>query len=122
MTSSLAEVPILNVAGAWESIFEPAHSATLEAILPGFLKQRRWFAGKARGLKFVEIADAVRVPETSPALYITFARVVYTEGDPDLYVLPLTFTSGQAAEEIIENFQVIFGRNTGAGIGHADLH
>jgi maltose alpha-D-glucosyltransferase / alpha-amylase len=106
MRSSVAEVPLLNVPGAWESVFEPAHRAALEAILPGFLQQRRWFAGKARDLKSVEIADVARVPETSPAVYLTFARVLYAEGDPDLYVLPLTFTSGQPAEEIIENWPV----------------
>jgi maltose alpha-D-glucosyltransferase/alpha-amylase len=99
--SSVSEIPVVDISGTRESIFESGQRSGLEPALPVFLRQRRWFAGKARDLEAVEIADAISVPGTSPSIYITLVRVVYSEGDPDLYMLPLSFIDTPAAERII---------------------
>jgi maltose alpha-D-glucosyltransferase / alpha-amylase len=99
VTGLETQVPVIRLSGAWQTVFEASMRPALAASLPRFLGLRRWFAGKARHIDSVEIVDAVPIPETSPAAYFALIKVAYTEGDPDTYVLPLTF---EAAAEVPE--------------------
>jgi maltose alpha-D-glucosyltransferase/alpha-amylase len=56
-----------------------------------WLRAQRWFRSKARDVTSLEHADdAVLHPERAPTLLLGIARVCYSEGDPDLYLLPFT--------------------------------
>jgi maltose alpha-D-glucosyltransferase/alpha-amylase len=92
--------PILTVAGSWETIFRKEIKPTLEKRLSGFLQTRRWFGGKARRTKSVEIQEAITVPHDASSSVIAFVQVEYTEGDPEMYVLPLSFAQGERADQI----------------------
>ena len=52
-------VPVLELDGPWDSVFEGAARRHLEALLPNHLAQRRWFPGKDRAIATVRIADVV---------------------------------------------------------------
>ncbi len=66
------------------------NGAALEEVLPGFLRHQRWFGGKARRIKEVELRDAIpiRSDEAIPAVLV-LAAVEYTEGSPDRYAIPV---------------------------------
>jgi maltose alpha-D-glucosyltransferase/alpha-amylase len=85
------QLPMLTVQGSWERLLQPHDKRILEALLPYYLRLRRWFGGKARIMQSVELAEALPVPHDEPLAYITLLRVTYTEGEPETYVLPLTF-------------------------------
>jgi trehalose synthase-fused probable maltokinase len=55
----------------------------LPALLPG----QRWFAGKARGIARVSLADSARLPETSGVLALF--DVTLTDGTGERYLIPL---------------------------------
>ena len=98
-------VPLLavpTVASELESIFQDENRRALEAVLPGFLRARRWFGGKGRSIDYAEIVDVIPVTNTLPKAYITLVQVVYTEGDPETYVLPITFAAEEAAAAVLE--------------------
>ena len=84
------------VSAEWESMFEDGNKAALEAILPRFLRARRWFGGKARPIQSAEIVDVVPIHHASPTAYVALVQVEYTEGDPETYVLLLAFASAEA--------------------------
>ncbi len=89
----------LPAAGPWETLLRPGSSAELEGALPDYLRRRRWFGGKARKIKAVKIVESVPIDgEGGP--YWTLIRVEYVEGDPENYLLPLSFASGQKADAI----------------------
>jgi maltose alpha-D-glucosyltransferase / alpha-amylase len=93
VTARSEGVPTLEVAGRWPEVLTTRARASLEAILPAYLLARRWFGGKARRIKSVQIADVVPVPgrdASAPAGYMTLVQVEYREGDPETYALPLT--------------------------------
>jgi len=94
------EVPTLAVNSNWESVFNKQAKTKLEGVLPEFLRAQRWFGGKARTIRSIDLEDAVQLPHDSRAAYMTFARVHYGAGDPDTYALPLTFVTGPEAEKI----------------------
>ncbi|HEX5757662.1 MAG TPA: maltose alpha-D-glucosyltransferase [Thermoanaerobaculia bacterium] len=85
-----AEVPALAVAGSWTELLDGARGA-FEAVLPELLRGRRWFGGKARTVRGVEVLDAVPVggEEDGTEARIALLHVDYAEGEPETYALPL---------------------------------
>jgi maltose alpha-D-glucosyltransferase/alpha-amylase len=83
--------------------FESAESvAAMAAAIPhDWLIRQRWFRGKARQVTAVERFDhAVVAPEQGSHLLLAVLRVRYAEGDPELYLLPLTLhpTTAEGAQ------------------------
>jgi maltose alpha-D-glucosyltransferase/alpha-amylase len=97
-----SQIPTLSVSGTWESVFKGRSRSQLEGLLPDYLRRQRWFGGKARRIKSVRIVDLVPVPGLQPAAFFLFPQVDYLEGDPEVYILPLTYASGAAAESVHE--------------------
>jgi maltose alpha-D-glucosyltransferase/alpha-amylase len=96
-TGSIAK---LEIAGSWRNLFKRENRSKLEAILPGFLRSRRWFGSKARRIKSVSIQDTVEVPNNGASSYYAFVNLEYTEGDGELYALPLSFAAAEQAQQI----------------------
>jgi maltose alpha-D-glucosyltransferase / alpha-amylase len=113
----------LSVSGSWKSLLEGEGRVALEALLPDTLRSRRWFRGKARPMRSVEILDALRVPytetgaaekrmvenqaaweavERSDEAWIVPVRVDYAEGEPEIYILPLAYAPPERARDITE--------------------
>ncbi|MGH2635918.1 MAG: maltose alpha-D-glucosyltransferase [Actinomycetota bacterium] len=105
MTSSRTP-PEIEVAGAWQNVFVKPGKGALEDALPGFLRQARWFGGKARRIKSAEVVDTIPVAADGAqvAAVIAIVSIEYAEGDPDTYVLPLTCASVEHTGELLESF------------------
>jgi maltose alpha-D-glucosyltransferase / alpha-amylase len=97
-------IPTLTIGDGWESAFSGRTKARLEALLPADLKARRWFAGKARTIQAANIREVVPVPlrgaSDELSACVALLQVDYTEGEPETYVLPLAFASGEHAERV----------------------
>jgi maltose alpha-D-glucosyltransferase/alpha-amylase len=92
--------PLVMASSGWETAFEGRARPMLEEALSRYLRARRWFGGKARRTQSVKIRDTVRMTYASGAAYIALLQVQYTEGEPELYALPLTFASGGRADHL----------------------
>jgi len=95
MTDSIST---LTVAGAWQELLLPPGRAALEAALPAYIRPRRWFGGKARGIKTAQLIDTIPISYGAEQAAIALVRVGYGDGPPDTYVLPLAFAAGTRAE------------------------
>jgi maltose alpha-D-glucosyltransferase/alpha-amylase len=93
-------LPVLTVEGKWQNVLRKRNKVALEAILPDYIRPRRWFAGKARTIQEVEILEAIPVPRDTPVAYITMVHIAYTDGEPETYVVPLTFVTGELAVQM----------------------
>ena len=98
VTTPRAEIPTLEVDGPCEQIFHKDSQAALEALMLDYLPRRRWFGGKARQVRSITIPEMIRVPYDSSAASLTSVSIGYTEGDPEIYVLPLAIAEGKQAE------------------------
>jgi maltose alpha-D-glucosyltransferase/alpha-amylase len=109
VSSAAPEMPIpsLAVRAAWENVLQGKARAGLEAILPEYLRTRRWFGGKSRTIQATQILDAIPVPHESPTAYITLVQVEYTEGEAEMYVLPLAYASEERVAQLQEGQLVI---------------
>ena len=64
-------------------------SQSLPAPLADFLKDKRWFGGKARHIRAIHIDDIVPIPHPGMQTVVALARVVYEEGPHETYAIPL---------------------------------
>jgi maltose alpha-D-glucosyltransferase / alpha-amylase len=99
-----ASLPEIRVTGDWESVLMGPGKERLESVLLGYIRNRRWFAGKARRLKSAEISDLIPVPGAVGGAYLAAVNISYAEGDPDTYQLPLAYANPAEAPHIIERW------------------
>ena len=65
---------------------------TLPALLAGYFADQRWFGGKARQIRSVEIADLVPLGNIRFETFVLLVRLEYMTGPGEVYVLPLICT------------------------------
>jgi maltose alpha-D-glucosyltransferase/alpha-amylase len=94
-------LPTFTFRGKWHNFFETGGKEALEELLPDYLRESRWFGGKARRMNKVSVLEAVPVNADSLLAYITFLRVEYTDGDPEIYQLPISATADERVIEAI---------------------
>jgi trehalose synthase-fused probable maltokinase len=66
----------------------------LPPSLPEFLRERRWFAGKARMIRDIEILDLVVMPVGAVQYFLVLVKIDYVAGPAEIYDIPLTIRSG----------------------------
>jgi len=97
-----SDLPELVSPAGWESLFSEPGRPRFEEILPSWLRQRRWYGGKARRLRSASVTDCVRIPcEGSSAMLLT-VLVQYAEGDSETYIVPVAHATGERAEELLQ--------------------
>lgn len=97
------DLPRLTVANDWRQLFSGHLRRSLERELPGFLLRNRWFAGRARSMRSVEIYDAVPVgaSRAKPDAFVVLLHVEYAHGEPDTYVVLLAAVSGVDSDRVL---------------------
>ena len=94
MAAGEAPVPVLALEGGWRSCLEGKAKRDLEGVLLDLLPTRRWFGGKARTLRAVEIAEAIPVGDDA---VVALLRVDYADAEAEVYALPLAFAPARRA-------------------------
>jgi len=93
-------LPKLAAAGTWESCLAGQGRRELGRLLPDAIATRRWFGGKARGVRSSEVRAVVRIDRTEggrmPPVCLTLIELEYREEEPETYVLPLAFAPAHA--------------------------
>jgi maltose alpha-D-glucosyltransferase/alpha-amylase len=86
--------------GDWTSLFTVDDGATLNDVLPDYLRDRRWFGGKARKVRHAQVIDVAHTRGGEVDTHVALVRVSYVDGDPETYVLPLTHATGDRARQV----------------------
>jgi maltose alpha-D-glucosyltransferase / alpha-amylase len=98
-------LPQLTLRASDDGLFKGRTRGALEALLPEYMKERRWFGGKARSVRLVEVVDAIPIAESRkrPIAYVTIVRVSYRDGEPETYMLPLGIDDGELSDWILND-------------------
>jgi maltose alpha-D-glucosyltransferase / alpha-amylase len=111
--ASTERVPVVHADSAAE-IFTSADPAGLTQLLPQVLPGRSWFLGRNRTIRNVSIKDVVPLTESTASLL--FTDIDYIDGDPDTYLIGLSFAKGETAENMIrDNRDGVLARVNGVG-------
>ncbi len=111
------EVGLALLTSGWGALTEGAGLALLEAALPPWLGRQRWFGAKTKIVQKIRVVEWAAIPTgleaagplgtssgTNPGLpgcALFFVEVGYGEGEPDLYQIPLTLSSGRELEALM---------------------
>src|SRR4051812_18850697 len=106
-------LPSLGTNGPWTALFERNNRRQFEQVLPRLLRTRRWFGAKSRTVTSARVDDSfvVALPHLwgaeddlppEPAV-VLLVRVEYLDGEPETYVLPVTFLAGPAGQRLVED-------------------
>jgi maltose alpha-D-glucosyltransferase/alpha-amylase len=98
----------------WEVLQGKSGERLCTHVLPPYLQRVFWFFGKGRGISQVTILDSCQLKQDDQVFLLVFIRVAYTEWDPEIYQIPLTWLSG-------EQFQVMSERHPLATITSLSL-
>ena len=90
-------IPTLVLDRSLEDLAADDAEGLLARALTRSLPSRRWFRGKARTIKATKVTDSIDVREPGCAATVVTLAVDYTEGEGELYLLPLTIRSPEAA-------------------------
>ncbi len=74
----------------------------LERTLAGYLPHCRWFRSKARWIKSTSIVDTIALSNFEGDACILLVNVDFTDGESEIYVLPIALAPGDRAKEIGE--------------------
>jgi len=94
-------VPTLTLTRDWKELYKRGKKPALEAVLLGYTRQRRWFGGKARYIRSSDIQDVIAIPYDTSTAHLVLLKLEYSEGEPETYLLPITFALGERANQII---------------------
>lgn len=76
-----------------------SESGHLQAALPAFLVEQRWFAGKSAGIASVGILDTLPVADSANGnFWLLLAEVILEDQSRQQYVLPLSVVSGEGSD------------------------
>jgi len=71
-------------------------------ILPDYFPQCRWFGGKARKVRTLQIREAIPAVAEGLDARVLLIDVIYVEGTPETYLLPVTMAWDETATRISE--------------------
>jgi maltose alpha-D-glucosyltransferase/alpha-amylase len=104
LPARLQDLPDIGSEASWAKLLEGRPRRRLLEVLAGFLQRQRWYGGKARHLRGMDIMDAVEIPTTSGPACLTLLSAEYAAGDSDVYILPLALAKGSEIETVLQEY------------------
>ncbi len=100
----------------WGDIFNgKAQVRLFEEILPGHLARARWFRSKARLIRQVSPLENLQFSEAGRSYQLALIQVMYTEGNQEIYSLPLAWLNRDQAKPLIDERPQAFVANLAIG-------
>jgi maltose alpha-D-glucosyltransferase/alpha-amylase len=99
------ERPRLTVAAGrpWQEVLqERSGERLLDEVLPAYLTLCRWFRGKARTIRQLDLLDTLPLATGAKAPLMALIQVRYTEGTAETYALPLAFVPAERARKLLD--------------------
>ena len=94
------ELPVVQI-GPGEKIFSEETLGKLQHMIPPMLRTRPWFLGKQRYITGLTLQNVLSLPDTSA--HLLTLNVEYGDGDPELYLAPISVASGEKAQTILHD-------------------
>ena len=85
---------------SWETLVTGKQRSALEEALPDYLRSRPWFTERRRLVLVASIVEAIPLVGRTTRFFLTLVRVEYAEREPDLYLVPVGWATGERAAAI----------------------
>jgi len=96
------EVPQLNLNTTWRNFTTSNDAEKVTKILKDYLKTCRWFAGKAKPIRRIRIADHMFFAGQNNPTQLLLLKVYYTGATQESYAMPMGFATKETALKIMQ--------------------
>ena len=93
-------IPEIDLMEPWNRFIEGNDRQQLERLLPDYLRQCLWLQDKARAVRTARIIDIVPLSERAESTYLALVEVEFTQGEAEVFTLPLAVAKDLRAKEI----------------------
>ncbi|MBN1823827.1 MAG: maltose alpha-D-glucosyltransferase [Endomicrobiales bacterium] len=99
------ELPKLAVEESPKEIFSGDMKQIFEIeVLPEYIKNCRWFGGKARTVRNVTISETLPFSNKHKIAHLVFIDVGYTDGISETYFLPMMYATKEKADQLKQEY------------------
>ena len=70
--------------------------------MPHYLQRVFWFCGKGRIISQISVIDSCRLKQDDQLFLLAFLQVTYTEQDPEIYLIPMTWLSNERLQALTD--------------------
>ncbi|MDD2541036.1 MAG: maltose alpha-D-glucosyltransferase [Desulfuromonadaceae bacterium] len=71
-------------------------------VMPRYLQRVFWFIGKGRIIRQISVIDSCQLRQDDQLFLLAFIKVTYTEWDPEIYQIPMTWLSSEQVQAMTE--------------------
>lgn len=86
----------------WDCIKGQSGERLNSGILPRYLQRVSWFCGKGRVISKVSLHDSCHLKTEDQTFLLAFFKVSFTEFNPEIYLLPLSWISNDRLQTVKE--------------------
>jgi maltose alpha-D-glucosyltransferase/alpha-amylase len=98
----ISQSPEIQSDETWDRILISDARPEILAAVRRYIKGARWFGGKGRGIRDVDIADSLTIHTATGLVHVLLLEVRYGNGASEDYVLPIAFASHDLQMRIIK--------------------
>jgi maltose alpha-D-glucosyltransferase/alpha-amylase len=73
---------------------------SLEKLMRSYVHKNRWFRGKAKKIKAIDIKNTIPLSTGNLNSYIVIIETKYIEGKPEQYVIPISIKTGEIIADV----------------------
>ncbi|MCE5229521.1 maltose alpha-D-glucosyltransferase [bacterium] len=103
LETAAREIREITVAGNWETLLRPEQRDALEEEVLPYIEGARWYGSKDRTVRGAVIHDYVPLRHESKLFVLAMVELDFTEGEPEVYLIPIGMATGAAAEQILRD-------------------
>ena len=96
-------IPVISVKREWKAVFLSKYRRQLEEMLSDYIPRQRWFGSKSKFARKIRVTESIPL-NYAAAAQMLFCEISYREGNPETYLLPLSYADGAMMKHIKEEF------------------
>jgi maltose alpha-D-glucosyltransferase/alpha-amylase len=96
-------LPEIHVEANWQELFRNNDRRQLAEALLAYIRTHRWFGGRSRTVQRAVLKNTLHLPFPTLNPVVALMQLEYTEGEPEIYALALSFAAEPKADQILRN-------------------
>ena len=86
----------------WDVLKGKTGERLCSIVMPHYLQRVFWFCGKGRVISQISVIDSCQLKQDDQLFLLAFLQVTYTEWDPEIYLIPMTWLSNEQLQALTD--------------------
>jgi len=86
----------------WDVLKGKTGERLCNTVIPHYLRRVFWFYGKGRVISQISVIESCELKQGDQLFLMVFFQVTYTERDPEIYLIPLTWLSNERMQTLTD--------------------